>query len=222
MPDLTPPEPTRLTLVYDGLLSQIQGICAAQMKRGPDNDRAIIESIRDIAATRLTEAMKQNNQLADQAHDLDEQRAATLALGRMLMLIKTNIEDGSFNPANTSVAIDELLTRDMVSEVLEEQDATRDRLTHLELLVNSPEIISFVQGAVSEAAHQKDRWGARHDEVKTMGDWCAVFTHLLGKFVKASWDRDIDKTLHHLITVAAVAANAHAQLVKLKSDQPPS
>jgi len=213
--------PTSLTLIYDGLLSQIQQICATQQRRTQDNDRQIIAAIEDICASRLTSAMTTSNDLADMAHDLDEQKAATQAMGTLLVKIRDRLKAEGPHPSDAWIVtdIDELLSKDVISEVLEENDEIRDRLAHLDALINTPELINFVHGAVAEAAHQRNRWGAAHDANKQMGDWVAVFVHLLSKFVNANWNRDLDKSLHHLITIAAVAANAHAQLVKVKLAQ---
>ena len=209
---------TPLTLIYDGLLSQIQQICATQQRRTQETDRQIIAAIEDICASRLETAVTKSNELADIAHDLDEQKAATQGMGTFLVTVRDRLDKHSVDAFDHQIVkeIDDLLSDDVISRVLEENDEIRDRLAHLEALINTPELINFVQGAVSEAAHQRNRWGSAHDANKQMGDWVAVFVHLLAKFVNSNWNHDIDKSLHHLITVAAVAANAHAQLVKTK------
>ena len=211
-------------LVYDGLLSQIEQLCATQQKRPQDHDRQIIAAIEDIAASRFKKVVEGSNHLADLAHDLDEQKAATQGLGTMLIKVRDQIngtvpENDRLTGGQIVAEIEELLGRDVVSEVLEENDVMRDRLVHLEALINTPELINFVQGAVAEAAHQRNRWGPTHDAYKTMEEWVTVIVHLLAKFVNAGWNNDVDKTLHHLITLAAVAANAHAQIVKIKLQQ---
>jgi len=82
--------------------------------------------------------------------------------------------------------------------------------------LNNPEINNFVEGVTIEAAHQVERWGEEHDASKTFEQWVALMTRLLGKFVDANWNHEGDKALHHLITLAAVCANAHRQFVKQK------
>ena len=89
-----------------------------------------------------------------------------------------------------------------------------DILAHcvmLEELINTPELVNFAEGVKFEAAHQRNRWGEEHDETKSFSDWIAVLSYLIGKLVKANWDGDRDKILHHIITIAAVCNNFHAQ-----------
>jgi hypothetical protein len=98
-----------------------------------------------------------------------------------------------------------------------------DEITRLQKLcdalitrISNPEINNFMEGVAIEAAHQVERWGEEHDADKTFEQWTALLVRLLGKFVDANWNRDRDKALHHLITIAAVCSNAHRQMVKLK------
>lgn len=96
----------------------------------------------------------------------------------------------------------------------DERVELQNELERLVLLNNTPELLDFWEGAKREAVHQRERWGAAHDENKHPHDWIAVIVHLAGKAVKAFWDGNRDKMLHHIITVAAVAANWHAREVK--------
>lgn len=78
--------------------------------------------------------------------------------------------------------------------------------------INTPQIADFLEAAKNEAIHQRERWGVEHDAGKRVEDWVALFQYLLGKLVTAHWANDRDKLLHHVITVAAVALNMHANL----------
>lgn len=78
--------------------------------------------------------------------------------------------------------------------------------------VDGARTVDFIDAVKAEAAHQRDRWGADHDAGKRVEDWIALFTYLLGKLATAYWKGDKDKVLHHVITVAAVALNMHANL----------
>ncbi|HEY1814853.1 MAG TPA: hypothetical protein VGG74_21045 [Kofleriaceae bacterium] len=81
------------------------------------------------------------------------------------------------------------------------------RLTHE---LNTPQTANFIDAVRVEAAHQRERWGADHDAGKRPEDWITLYTYLLGKAAKAHFDGDRAKLLHHIITVAAVALNWHA------------
>lgn len=79
---------------------------------------------------------------------------------------------------------------------------------HREL--NTPSTVDFLRSVQIEAAHQRQRWGVEHDAGKRPEDWIALVVYLLGKATKAHYDGDREKLLHHVITLAAVAANWHA------------
>ncbi len=80
----------------------------------------------------------------------------------------------------------------------------------LDAVLDVPIYYDFAHAAVQEAAHQKKRWGAAHDASKTDSDWFWLFGHLIGKIVNKS-DNTREKKLHRIITIAAIAANWHAQ-----------
>lgn len=44
-------------------------------------------------------------------------------------------------------------------------------LRRLHALINTPELLSFRDGVVYEAVHQRERWGTEHDGGKTPEDW---------------------------------------------------
>lgn len=80
--------------------------------------------------------------------------------------------------------------------------------THL----NTPELHDFAKGVVSEAQHQRARWGAEHDAGKTDGDWFWLVGFLAGKALHAAGAGNIEKALHHTISTAAALGNWHAAL----------
>lgn len=87
-----------------------------------------------------------------------------------------------------------------------------EHLTSVADAVNGARTVDFIDAVKAEAAHQRDRWGRDHDAGKRVEDWITLFTYLLGKLAKAYWSRDTGKVLHHVVTVAAVALNMHANL----------
>lgn len=78
--------------------------------------------------------------------------------------------------------------------------------------LNTPEIKDFAKGVVSEAQHQRARWGAEHDAGKAPLDWVWLLGHLINKAALAAIAGDADKAKHHTISSAAALANWHAQL----------
>ena len=113
-----------------------------------------------------------------------------------------------------------------------------DELRRLHTLLNSPELISFRDGVVLEAAHQRERWGTTKDGGKTALDWFQLvislstraaehhkeaerLTHLLptAGLQSSNMAQQIDyhreKAVHHTITCAAACANWHAAMLGL-------
>lgn len=78
----------------------------------------------------------------------------------------------------------------------------------MQAILNTPEIKDFLKAVEIEAAHQRNRWGDAHDEQKDAGDWAHCLPLILSSN-QAVWERDRDKYLHHLITMAAICFNAH-------------
>lgn len=74
-------------------------------------------------------------------------------------------------------------------------------------LLNTPLLDNFIEAVKLEAAHQVERWGTDHDAGKTASDWITLLIYLVGKAVKAHYDRDTDKLKHHVITTAAACLN---------------
>ena len=76
-------------------------------------------------------------------------------------------------------------------------------------ILNTPELRSFADGVVIEALHQRERWGAEHDQLKTPWDWFWTLGYLSQKAAHAALCGDRNKALHHMITAAALLANWH-------------
>lgn len=113
-------------------------------------------------------------------------------------------------------------------------------LERMHALLNSPELISFRDGVVLEAAHQRERWSSDHDGGKSPEDWYWLIGHLAGRalfhhkeaerllaeisspyavagsvfeFAEAQIAHHRSKAVHHCITTAAAMANWHAALL---------
>lgn len=91
-------------------------------------------------------------------------------------------------------------------------DSERAELEHLRTLVNTPELHSFRDGVVLEAAHQRERWGSVHDAGKQPSDWFWLVGYLAGKALHAQTSGNTEKALHHTISTAAALANWHAAI----------
>lgn len=93
-----------------------------------------------------------------------------------------------------------------LDRVRAERDALAGRL-------NTPELVDFAAGTVSEAAHQRARWGSAHDAGKTPADWFWLVGYLAGKALHAQTAGNTDKALHHTISTAAALANWHGAIL---------
>ncbi len=80
----------------------------------------------------------------------------------------------------------------------------------LDWSLDDPQIDDFMEAVKAEIQHQRKRWGKEHDHDKGVFDWVALAVRLQGKMVEAVWNKDRDKFLHHVITLAAVMGNCHA------------
>lgn len=102
-----------------------------------------------------------------------------------------------------------------------ELEAENERLN---ALLNTPELHDFAKAVVLEAAHQRGRW-APDDVAKSDADWFWLIGYLAGKALHTPVSKDLarvggvfetavrDERLHRIITVAAAAANWHAQVL---------
>lgn len=86
------------------------------------------------------------------------------------------------------------------------KDAEIARLT---ALLNNPQVKDFLAAVEIEVAHQRERWGDKHDTSKDVGDWALLFQYIIGKQAKAVYEGDWKKYLHHLISLAAICYAAH-------------
>lgn len=86
------------------------------------------------------------------------------------------------------------------------------RVQELEQQLNTPELQDFAAGVVSEAQHQRARWGSEHNAGKTAADWFWLIGYLAQKAMYAQLSGDTDKALHHTISTAAALANWHAAI----------
>lgn len=82
--------------------------------------------------------------------------------------------------------------------------------------LNQPQIDDFMSAFQNEAKHQIARWGEQQDNYPE--HFILVFNKLLGKLAIDFWDRKGEKWQHHLITIAAVAYNAHRQMERDNSE----
>jgi hypothetical protein len=109
---------------------------------------------------------------------------------------------------------------------LEEQRTERLQFLEAEVarltaLLNTPELEDFAKGVVSEAQHQRARWGSEHDAGKTASDWYWLVAYLATKAHQAIVYGDSAKALHHLITTAAALANWHAHIAGVDTSMRP-
>ena len=89
----------------------------------------------------------------------------------------------------------------------------RARVAALEAKLNTPELHDFSAGVISEAQHQRARWGSDHDAGKEPADWFWLVGYLAGKALASHLAGNLEKALHHTITVASVMANWHAAIL---------
>jgi len=87
--------------------------------------------------------------------------------------------------------------------------------------LNTPHTTNFLDAVRIEAAHQRERWGAAHDEGKAPEDWFWLLGWLAGKAVRAAMFGDREKALHHTISSAAVLLNWHAHMSGASSSMQP-
>jgi len=92
-----------------------------------------------------------------------------------------------------------------------------DKIVEAEVLleeINVPEIHDFANGVVTEAMHQRARWGTDHDAGKTDADWFWLIGYLAGKALHNPAGtgelQGEDLRLHRIVATAAACANWHA------------
>ena len=123
-------------------------------------------------------------------------------------------------------------------------DDAASELRRQHALLNTPELLSFRDGVVLEAAHQREKFGhGAGDEGKTPTDWFWLIGYLSGRALfhhneaerlthllptaglqfsnlKLQIDYHREKSVHHTITCAAACANWHAAVLGLTNMRP--
>ena len=94
----------------------------------------------------------------------------------------------------------------------EELATARRDLADLSRILDSPQTSDFLAAVPLEGAHQRKRWGERHDNIKEPQDWYWLLGWLAGKAVHAAATGDVEKARHHTISSAAVLLNWHRHL----------
>lgn len=87
-----------------------------------------------------------------------------------------------------------------------------EEISRLDALINTPHLADFSNSVVLEAAHQRERWKAEHDQGKEPEDWFWLLGYLGGKALAAAKSWNTEKALHHTISSAAALANWHAAI----------
>ena len=90
-----------------------------------------------------------------------------------------------------------------------------------EAKLNAPELHSFRDAVVLEAAHQRERWGTDHDGGKQPEDWLWLVAYLATKAGQAHRYGDREKYLHHIVTCGAACANWHAHALGANTEMRP-
>lgn len=80
-----------------------------------------------------------------------------------------------------------------------------ERMEHdlLKELLSRPQIDEFYDGIVTEAAHQRQRWGDAHDRDKSAENWFWLVGYLSGKALRSAVEGEQNKARHHTISSAA-------------------
>jgi hypothetical protein len=97
-------------------------------------------------------------------------------------------------------------TRRQLAERMTKEELI-DEVVRLDGLINTPQVIDFLEAVRTEAAHQRERWGEDHDSMKRREDWFWLIGYLAGKVIRPAQTKE--KRLHRIITIAAAALNWH-------------
>lgn len=100
-----------------------------------------------------------------------------------------------------------------IQDLSKELTEAQAQVKTLEHALNTPELHDFAAGVVSEAQHQRMRWGSSHDSGKEPQDWFWLLGYLAGKALAAHAAGNTEKALHHTISSAAAMANWHASIL---------
>lgn len=90
-----------------------------------------------------------------------------------------------------------------------EAQALRAEVERLNAIINTPQADDFLRAVSTEAEHQRQRWGSKHDDGKTPADWFWLVGYLAGKALHSHAAGNVEKAEHHIITTAAACANWH-------------
>lgn len=101
-----------------------------------------------------------------------------------------------------------------VAGMLRDLQRARREVRRLRKIIDTPETNDFVVAVVREKEHQRNRWGADHDEQKTHADWFWLLGYLGGKALYAALGGDVEKAKHHTITAAAMLSQWHEAICK--------
>jgi hypothetical protein len=103
---------------------------------------------------------------------------------------------------------------------LEYDPKVADELERLSDILNTPQFSPFSEAVVSEAKHQRFRWGDEADAQKTAWDWFWTLGYLGGKAAHAALVGDLEKAKHHTITAAAMCANWYRHICAVEGTTP--
>jgi hypothetical protein len=90
--------------------------------------------------------------------------------------------------------------------------ALKARVLDLEGRINTPHTDDWFEAVRLEAAHQIERFGAKHDAGKQPQDWFWLIGYLAGKALASAIVGDDEKAKHHTISSGAALLNWFRQL----------
>lgn len=132
------------------------------------------------------------------------------------------IDEGAWDGDPRDAAHADLARWTAEAEALAHSDRNlQAEVDRLRAVLNTPEVDDFVRGAVREAQHQRERWGADHDAGKAPLDWFWLIGFLAQKAATAQIGDDVEKAKHHTISTAAALANWHAAIAGLHNGMRP-
>lgn len=113
-------------------------------------------------------------------------------------------------------------------DVVAEVQARFARAERLNNLINNPHTEDFLEAVRTEAAHQRERWGKKHDDGKSPEDWLFLMGYLGTKacqshreFERTGEGAHQEKALHHTISTAGACLNWHAAISGFDSSMRP-
>jgi hypothetical protein len=91
--------------------------------------------------------------------------------------------------------------------MIEDSRKLQAEVEHLRMLIGRPYVGAWTDEILIEAAHQRDRWGNKHDHGKMPEDWFWLIGYLAGKALASHKAGDAAKAHHHTVSTAAVLAH---------------